>query len=430
MKGQAIVNEIRTRLLTIVACCATLAACGSPAQTPPPSKSVGVESVANCPTFVDASKGLPVEGEWKTFPAVGDVNGDGLADIAVIPRKANGPHVFLSDGVGGWNDSSKEIQYGNEISCGIGMRIRDINLDGAPDLLVADHCQGILVFYGDKTGHWKPGSEGIPRNIQGFNDAEAGDIDGDGRIDIVGVSAFSSGFLVLAGQPDGSWRVRTDSGLPESGNGWSVHLKDFDLDGRLDILTSFQPSSMDRRVVPPPPAKVWLQGADSHFKPTEGFPEEGRFFGLIAWKNPARRIPSVIAALSGAWGGLWMFESEDAQRWGKGVRLDHGGFAEEGAMFVGIDLADMDGDGCDDIVTTEGGSGKAWLAMGDCKGAWKFCPESTLPLDQSLPPWGVRAGDFNGDGRLDVGAAFGKGNLGAVKTWIQTNRAKPSGAGS
>ena len=319
------------------------------------------------------------------------------------------------------------MQYGGPISCGIGMRILDINRDGSPDVLASDHCQGILVFYGDKTGAWKPGSVGIPRNIQGFNDADAGDIDGDGLVDIVGISAFSSGFLILKGQANGTWVVKADTGLPESGNGWAVHLYDFNLDGRLDLLTSFEPSAMDRRVVPPPPAKVWLQGADGKFQPTEGFPRDGRFFGMVPWKNPAHRTPSVFAALSGAWGGLWLFESDDASKWGTGPRVDHGGFAEEGSMFIGIEMADMNADGCDDILTTEGGSGKAWLAMGNCKGAWNFCPESTLPLDQPLSPWGIRAADFNGDGRLDVVAAFGKGNVGAIKTWFQTGRTKAAG---
>jgi hypothetical protein len=362
---------------------------------------------------------------------VGDVNGDGLADIAVLPRKLNGPRIFLSDGVGGWTDDSKDIEYREGVfSCGIGTRLVDLNGDGNLDLLVSDHCMGVFVFLGDGAGGFTPASQGIPRNLQGFNDADAGDLDGDGRKDIVAVSAFSSGFLVLAAQPDGSWLVRPDTGLPDAGQGWAVHLSDVNLDGRLDVVTSFTPSALERRSVPPPPAKVWLQEADGQFRPSEGFPEKGRFFGLATWTRPGRKIPDLVAALSGARGGIWVFESEDGRQWSEGVRVDRAGFPEAGAMFVGVDISDMDGDGCPDLLTTEGGSGKAWIAMGDCKGDWKFCPESTLPQDRQLPPWGIRSADVNGDGRLDVVAAFGRGNLGAVKAWIQTRRGKAAGSRS
>jgi len=88
-----------------------------------------------------------------------------------------------------------------------------------------------------------------------------------------------------------------------------------------------------------------------------------------------------------------------------------------------VDVADIDADGCGDIVTTEGGTGKTWLALGDCKGAWTFCPEDTLPQATRMPPWGTAAADFNGDGRLDVVSAYGRGPLGGVLAWFQTGSA-------
>lgn len=417
----------RSAIATIVTCLALIAACSSREEPPPAGPAVPRPAPpSNCPSFAEASKGLPTEGEWKSFPAVGDVNGDGLADISALPRKMDGPRVFLSDGVGGWTDRSEAIRYqGGKFSCGIGTRLVDVNRDGATDLLAADHCLGIFVFHGDGKGGWTPASSGIPRNIQGFNDADAGDLDGDGLTDIVGVSAFASGFMVLAGQPDGSWLVRPDTGLPDAGHGWSVHIADMNLDGRPDLVTSFVPSALERRSVPPPPAKVWLQGNDGHFRPAEGFVDQGRFFGMATSKESGRKVPSVVAALSGAYGGIWLIRSEDGARWEREVRVDRGGFPEQGTMFVGLEVVDLDGDGCDDLLTTEGGSGKGWVAMGDCKGEWHFCAEGTLPQSEPLPPWGIRSADVNGDGRLDVVAAFGRGNVGGVKAWVQTKAGRP-----
>ncbi len=399
----------------VCACSLAATACGDG----PPSKSVESLVPSNCPTFVPASKGLPEKGEWKSFPAVGDVNEDGLVDFSVLPRKENGPRVFLSDGVGGWTDASEDLRYPAEISCGIGTRLRDIDGDGHLDLLVADHCQGLYVFHGDGKGHWAPASQGIPRNVQGFNDADAGDLDGDGLVDIVALSAFSSGFLVLKGQADGTWVVRPDTGLPASGFGIAVRLEDVNGDRRLDVVTTFQPSAGERRTIPPPPAKVWLQEDTGNFRPATGFPTRGRFFGLTIWKRPDRAIPDLIFAISGARGGLWRFESANGLDWAEVGRVDRAGFPTEGALFVGIRAVDVDGDGCDDLVTSEGSSGKARIAMGDCKGDWQFCPESTLFSERPLPTWGVETADFNGDGRRDIVAAFGRGSLGAVKVWYQ-----------
>ncbi len=406
---------------------ATLAGCsagrGNDDPTPPP-KPGPTGAVEGCPSFVEASKGLPAEGEWKSIPSTGDVNGDGLADIAVLGRKEHGPRVFLSDGVGGWTDDSKDLQYPSDISCGIGTRLRDIDGDGHVDLLVADHCQGVFVFRGDGAGHFEPASAGIPRNLQGVNDADVGDVDGDGTMDIVALSAFSGGFLVLKGHPDRSWTILPNTGLASSGLGFNLRLVDVNGDGLLDVLASFGPSAAERRDMPPPPAKVWLNGPAGQFRPATGFSNKGRFFGMTTWKRPDRPVCDLITALSGAYGGIYRFESDTGEKWTDLGRIDRAGFREQGADFVGIEAVDIDKDGCADLVTSEGMTGKVWLAMGDCKGGWRFCPETTLPMEKPLATWGVATGDFNGDGRVDVVAAFGRGSVGAVKVWYQSGAAK------
>jgi len=416
--------------MTGLATCALLAlpGCTTP-KSEEASKSVAAVTVAApaCPEFTVARRGLPTKDEWKAMPSVGDVNHDGLADIAALPRKLNGARVFLSDGVGGWTDVSEPIRYPTEISCGIGTRLKDVNLDGLTDLLVADHCQGVHVYLGDGKGGWTEASQGIPANLQGVDDADAADLDGDGVLDIVAISAFSSGFLVLRGTPEGRWIVWPDSGLPGTGLGFALHLADINGDGRIDVAATFQPSASERRGVPPPPAKVWLQGEDGKFQPSTGWPPKGRYFGIALWRRPGRPVADVLTAISGWRGGIWRYESADGKSWSQVGRVDNAGFPEEGALFIGLDVADVNADGCADFVTTEGGSGKTWLALGDCKGAWAFCPETTFPQDERLAPWGTATGDFNGDGRLDVVSSYGRGPAGGLYVWFQTGT-KPAAA--
>ena len=190
-----------------------------------------------CPGFVQANEGLPGRGEWRSHPSVGDVNGDGLADMAALPRKMDGPRVFLSDGLGGWTDSSEGLIYEKGFSCGVGTRLIDMDKDGHLDLLIADHCDGVYLFRGDGNSVWTEDSRGIPHNMEGFNDADAGDLNGDGILDIVAVSAFTRGMLLMYGRKDGSYKIIKDSGLPKSGSAWQVILHDMNRDGRLDFTS-------------------------------------------------------------------------------------------------------------------------------------------------------------------------------------------------
>src|SRR5947209_14709081 len=57
--------------------------------------------------FRVASDGLPMEGFWKSAPAIADVNGDGFLDLVVHPRLEKGARVFLGNGQGTWRDSSQ-----------------------------------------------------------------------------------------------------------------------------------------------------------------------------------------------------------------------------------------------------------------------------------------------------------------------------------
>ncbi|MCP3978580.1 MAG: VCBS repeat-containing protein [bacterium] len=388
-------------------------------QTEPPVAETG----PTCPVYEDASAGLPDTGEWRTHPSIGDVNGDGLGDISGIARKGNGPHVFLSNGLGEWTDSSEGLDYGTGFSCGIGTTLADWSGDGHLDLVSADHCVGVRVFKGDGTGKWQRVTRGIPTNLEGFNDADVGDIDGDGRMDIVAVSAFHRGFLVMVGRPDDSWRVVENSGLPINGSGWELKLVDMNTDGRLDIVTTFNNSVTERRHAVPPPAKVWIQTAEGKFAPTDGFPEKGRYFGVALRPRNDGFSPDLFFALTGYRAGLHVFESETGQDWSHIGLLDETWY-EPGIPrdFIGLDVADLNDDGCLDIVTTEGGSRSVRIAVGDCKGSWALCPLESVPHSGDQPSgWGVTIGDLNGDGRPDLVSGFGDKSRGGLKAWFHTN---------
>lgn len=339
-----------------------------------------------------------------------------------MARKGEGPKVFRGDGLGNWIDASEGLGFGRGFSCGIGTRFADLDGDGLTDLVVADHCRGVRVYRGNGGTSWSDASLGIPTNVEGFNDVAVGDLDRDGVLDLVAVSAFSRGFLVLQGRPDGRFRVVQGTGLPEVGSGYEMELVDASGDGLLDVVASFNPVTSERREEPPPPAKVWIQDPPGSFKPASGFPPEGRFFGIASGARADRPGRDLFFALSGASAGLYFFEPIGAGEWSAQGRLDEAWFGEKNRGFIGLDAADLDLDGCLDLLVTGGNPPVVWLVLGDCAGDWQLCPVETLPIgDMRAGGWGVTAGDLNADGRLDVVAAFGTASRGGLKAWLQTD---------
>jgi len=418
------INVSRTRIWVLLLLVASLCACN---RNDAAGDAAGGDQPV-CPSFVQAHEGLPQRGEWRSHPSVADVNGDGLADMAAVPRKMDGPRVFLSDGLGGWTDSSEGLIFERGFSCGVGTRLVDLDQDGHLDLLVADHCDGVDVYRGDGNSIWTQDSRGIPHNMEGFNDADIGDLNGDGILDIVAVSAFTRGILLMHGRKNGSYKVIKDTGLPRSGSAWQVILHDMNLDGRLDIVASFNPATTSRREPPSPPAKIWLHGPDGRFRPASGFPEEGRYFGLAVLPRGPNEIPGLIMGVYGYHAGLYLYESETGEEWHQAARLDEDWFGGRVRGFSGVAVADINEDGCPDILANEGSTLSVLVAVGDCAGKWYLCPSETLPrtADQTVG-WGLATGDLNGDGRLDVVSAHGS-HLGSLRAWYQVDAATAEAA--
>src|SRR5262249_5744081 len=142
---------------------------------------------AACPRFRALSTGLPTAQEWRTHPALGDVNGDGRPDLAALPRKGPGPGVWLFQAPGRWKPASTGLAT-SDLSCGVGVALADVDGDGHRDLGVADHCHGLSVFLGDGSGAWRMGPA-PPRANGGQEDLAFGDVNGDGHADLVAIGS-------------------------------------------------------------------------------------------------------------------------------------------------------------------------------------------------------------------------------------------------
>lgn len=188
--------------------------------------------------------GLPADGLWRESFVLYDVNGDGFSDIiAPPPRKAKAdekrPFIFI------FNPKEKrwmEAKYtfpplGYDYG---GVAVGDVNRDGLFDLALASHASSIFVLINNGDGSFRemPFSPKVE-----FHSRALGieDINGDGWPDIV---ASSEGAFIRGYAPKGLL-----AGINKEGKGWdiglpveglniysdSLSLGDINGDGKTDI---------------------------------------------------------------------------------------------------------------------------------------------------------------------------------------------------
>ena len=405
LRGRAGVISSATivMILTAVSC---------PTPEPPPVDTAprAEKTPAACFSVEDRSASLPVSRGWRTHPSLLDVDGDGDLDLAATTRKGDDPTVFLYS-PDGW--SARKLSLG-AFPCGVGVKLTDLTSDGIADLIVADHCTGLHLFKGDGKGEFAPHAHLQHPSGEGFNDAAAGDLDGDGRVDLVAVAAFTYGYTVFRGDRVEGAYTPIATNLPTSGWGWDVTIQDVDGDGAPDIVGTLQGLKPVARTRGQREAKVWLQRRGEDWVPAEGLPEEGNFFGIDTADFDQDGLTDIAIGNRDVEGGILMFRGAGSGRWEELTPLGR----VRNRTFAGVRTGDIDGDGHMDVVAIEHRTPAvvAWLGRGD--GTFHECPDRPGPLpDAYRPGWGLALGDVDGDGVTEVVVGFGSEIGGALRAW-------------
>jgi hypothetical protein len=169
--------------------------------------------------------------EGSYFVAVGDFNGDGKPDLALLDP----PYISILLGKG--NGKFQAPNDNNSFTGGQWLALGDFNNDHHLDVIVTGTFGGsysIGVLLGNGNGTLQDSIdtplEYVPATV------EAGDLNGDGKLDAV-LGYDLSGIAVLLGNGDGTFQPAVNYDTTGLGND-EIAIADLNGNGKLDLVVS------------------------------------------------------------------------------------------------------------------------------------------------------------------------------------------------
>jgi hypothetical protein len=166
-----------------------------------------------------------------------DFNRDGKTDLAILTRTIGDFFVvktLLGNGDGTFqSDHDVTAALPSILSFAVG----DLNNDGIPDIAVEEG--GVIeTMLGDGFGHFTSAGKFPEGELSRFSAVQAlavGDFNGDGFLDVAGADGFSDNLVILTGKGDGTLTALPHFFAAEGGTN-AIGVADFNGDHRLDIV--------------------------------------------------------------------------------------------------------------------------------------------------------------------------------------------------
>jgi len=324
--------------------------------------------------------------------AVADYDGDGTLDLFVGARIYPGlyplsPSSHLYHTVAGHlvPDSANDRLF-YELGMVSAALFSDIDGDGDPDLIVTLEWGAIHIFLNDHGRFRAAEFPGLSTVNSRWNGLATGDLDGDGRLDIIATS----------------WGRNVDYHASDA-NPLLLYTGFFGGSGRPDVVLA----QADPRIGAPAP----LAAYDRLVSALPGVAQRLRTFGAYADANIAQVLgPAVQGAVR-----LGATTLDHIVFLNRGDRFEARALPAEAqlapAFYAGV--ADFNGDGNEDvflsqnffatdIATPRYDAGRSLLLLGDGTGGLEAVPGQRSGLLVYGQQRGAAYADFDGDGRLDL----------------------------
>jgi hypothetical protein len=367
--------------------------------------------------------------------AVADFDGDGKADLAVADLTGNlgqgDVSIFLGNGNGTFRAAMEYAASTNPVSVVTG----DFNGDGKPDLAVGNrngNGQDVSILLGNGSGTFRAA---VNYAAGQCNTIVVGDFNGDGIPDLA-TGNINAPMSLLTGKGDGTFGAATtyaDSGV------YSFAVADFNGDGRtdlaaandlsfrLDILTEKQPFSTTGLVSSANPvvygqsvtltATVSTPGNTASLPAATGsvtFYDGTAVLGIQTMASgqavlSTRLLSSGTYTLRARYSGDVVYSGSISTAISQTINaLPENGFAGAVAYHtagapVALAAGDFNGDGIVDLVASSdtGLVAPYTVSVMLGKGDGTFQPAAFYPTGGGYSI-SVATGDFNGDGKTDL----------------------------
>ena len=355
----------------------------------------------------------PTSQYYPTAIVVGRFDGNDTLDVAVVD--ASGQNIDVLPGNG---NGTLGAPRASAASGALWLVAGDFNGDTKLDLVATNGNAGIISFFpgmGD-------GTFGAPSNfIAGsqLGGIAAGDLDGDGALD---VAVTSGGYVsVLLGNGNGTFQAALlyPAGYSPTG----LALADFDQDGHLDAA-----------VVDPllQTVSILFGTGDGSFGAPAAYLAGSQISGLAVGDLDGDTLPDAVT-------GNEINAVVELRNAGGGSLQASPSSTLPGPSFYNappaVALGDWDGDGRQDLAWVVQNQANVILSVG----AGRFAQGQALtgPSQQQLNA--IVAGDFNGDGKTDLAASdysdillfpgAGNGTFGPAQTVFNSSSIETLAAG-
>ncbi|MFC9701624.1 FG-GAP repeat domain-containing protein [Streptomyces sp. NPDC056943] len=396
--------------------------CLAPAAQAAPDPRVSFGGATAVPLPAGSGKG--------TVPALGDLNGDGKADLVTAVKGSNTLVAALGDGKGGFGPG---VAFGLDTGTfPTAIALADLNGDGRLDAVVAaaltkqptqhgtESMGSIVELLGDGKGGFAPATSYFApalvnpsTNAMFPADITVADMNGDAKPDVLTSNTNGDNVSVWTNDGTGALGTATNyyvgGGRPASHSAAQlrpsgVRTGDVNGDGKPDVVTVNTGTS---------DISVLLGDGKGRLGPATRF-ADGVFLGRALALGDVSGDGKPDVAVAHTDRTISFFLGDGAGAFGAPVTYPVGGSALEG-----VAITDVNTDGKPDLVTNNGPDNQPTVLLGDGTGTFR----SAGPLyDTKGGGNGSYAvGDLNADGRPDLAAASTAAGV-AAQVLLNTSR--------